>query len=95
MRGFNEMMDTYVYIGVLCKGHCLILDECLGQMGFSGMQRHKGICGGILVDSNLLWKGQLMCYCFMVEYWMSVWERCVCRSGFMEPPDHPGSISLI
>ena len=40
-----------------------------------------------------------MCYCsnffIIVGYYMSFYERCVCCSGVIEPPNHPGGIALI
>ena len=33
--------------------------------------------------------------CVIVEYYMSCYERCVCCSGVIEPPNHPGGIALI
>ena len=52
---------------------------------------------GILVDNKLLCKVLLFKFLFfIVEYYMSCYERCtVCCIGVIEPPNHPGGIALI
>ena len=52
----------------------------------------------ILVDNIINYYA--MCYCsffiiIIVEYYMSCYERCVCCTGVIEPPNHPGGIALI
>ena len=31
----------------------------------------------------------------IIEYYMSCYERCLCCTGVIEPPNHPGGIALI
>ena len=53
---------------------------------------------GILVDNKLLCNVLLFIFYYyyaIVEYYMSCYERCVCCSGVIEPPNHPGGIALI
>ena len=45
---------------------------------------------GILVDNKLLCNVLLFQFFFIVEYYMSSYERCtVCCTGVIEPPNHP------
>ena len=45
---------------------------------------------GILVDNKLLCNVLLFQFFFIVEYYMSCYERCtVCCTGVIEPSNHP------
>ena len=48
----------------------------------------------ILVNNKFL-RNVLLSKFVIVEYYMSCCERCVCCSGVIEPPNHPGGIALI
>ena len=55
---------------------------------------------GILVDNKLLCNVFLfiiiiISIIIIIEYYMSCYERCVCCTGVIEPPNHPGGIALI
>ena len=45
--------------------------------------------------NNKLLSNVLLLKVFIVEYYISCYERCVCCSGVIEPPNHPGGIALI
>ena len=46
------------------------------------------------MDNKLLWNVLLFIFIIIiiVEYYMSCYERCVCCTGVIEPPNHPGGI---
>ena len=57
------------------------------------------------MDTEPVFFHYAMCYCsffiiiiiiiIIVEYYMSCYERCVCCTRVIEPPNHPGGIALI